>query len=330
MVSMITKIWSTVILFVCIVIQIFSGSTWGAEFPTKEIELWVSYAPGGAQDSVARALSPKLAEVLGKPVVIINKPGGSGIMCTTLLSKTKPDGYTVQVGATSALLVAPNLQKLEYNPLTDFTYIGSMAVQPSMVYVRSESAWRTIEELLAYAKKNPKKIKYGTWGLHSGGHFAMEAIAKEKSIEWGHIPFKGDGPCVTALLGGHIDVGVTAAGHAPFVRAGNFRGLLMLQNKRSQSFSDVPCLKDVGLSYNPVGITEGITGIIAPKGLPNDIRKKYEMALKQAIKDSRYVNVEKTLGLEPFVMFGDEFEKWIETSFKNVKENVNALGFKAE
>mgnify|MGYP002683246750 CR=1 FL=1 len=102
----------------------------------------------------------------------------------------------------------------------------------------------------------------------------------------------------------------------------------MLQNRRSKSFPDIPCLKDVKLNYNPIGITEGITGIIAPKGLPPEIQKKLEAALGEAIKDSRYLNAEKNLGLEPFVMFGDEFQKWVETSFKNVKESVSFLGFK--
>ena len=304
-------------------------NTWGGEFPTRSIELIVPYAPGGPSDIMGRSLTPKLGEVLGQPVIPINKAGASGALGMTLLAKAKPDGYSILIASTSNIIVAPNFEKVGYDVLRDFTFVCKLFNQPNtMIVVRPDAPWKNIEELLEDARKNPKKIKYGTPGQFSGAHIAMEAIAKEKSIEWVHIPFKGDGPSSTALLGGHIDCAVIFAAHIPLIKTGRLRSLVTVMNRRSPNFPEIPCLKDVGIKFEGKGSSEAISGIMAPKGLPNDILQKYEGALKETIKSEEFLRACRSLWLDPDFQPGDAFRREVEDSYNYIGELGKKLGFK--
>jgi len=325
---MVSKILKGMFLLLpLIVLSPPSGSSWAADFPKRSIDLLIPYAPGGPSDTSGRSLAPKLEEILGQPIVPVNKPGAAGALAVSLLAKTKPDGYTILLVANSALTVVPNFEKVLYDPLADFTYLCKLFNNSPMVVVRPDSPWKTIQELLDYAQKNPKKIKYGSWGQYSSGHIAMEAIAREKSIDWVHVPFKGDGPCVMALLGGHVDAATVSAGHVPHVRAGKLRGLLMQQSYRSQNFPHVPCLKEVGIKFEAKGTTETISGVIAPRGLPQKIVKKYEEALEQASKSPEFIRALNTLGCDPHFLPGEDMRKEIEGGYRTVSDLVSNLGF---
>lgn len=301
---------------------------WGAEFPTRQIELVIQFAPGGPSDTTSRSIAPKLGELLGQPVIPVNKPGGAGSLAVSLLAKSKPDGYAIILVGNSSLTVVPNFEKVPYNPLTDFTFLCKLFNQSPMLVVNPDAPWKNMEEFLDYAKRNPKKIKYGSWGQYSSGHIAMEAIAKEKSVELGHVPFKGDAPCVTALLGGHIDAAAVAAGYVPHVRAGKLRGLALLQSYRSKNFPDVPCLRDVGIKFNAQGTTETTNGMIAPKGVPKEIVKKYEIALEQAGKSKEFLQTLQMLGCDSHFLSGDDFHKEVAEGYKQVADLIAKLGLK--
>jgi tripartite-type tricarboxylate transporter receptor subunit TctC len=318
-------------MFLCLLfpfISSFGGITWGGEFPTKPIELIIQFAPGGPSDTTSRSIAPKLGELLGQPVICVNKPGAAGALAVSLLAKAKPDGYNIILVGNSSLTVVPNFEKVPYNPLTDFTYLCKLFNQSPMLVLRPEAPWKSMEEFLDYARKNPKKIKYGSWGEFSGGHVSMEAIGKEKSVEWVHVPFKGDGPCVTALLGGHLDAAAVAAGYVTHVRAGKLRGLVMLQSYRSKNFPEVPSLRDVGIKFEAKGTTETFNGMIAPKGLAPDVIKKYEGALEQAGKSPEFLRTLNVLGCDSHFLLGDDFRKEVEEGYKHVAELINKLGFK--
>lgn len=300
----------------------------GQAFPTRAIEFVVGYAPGGASDAIARALAKKLEEEFGQPVTVVNKPGASGALAAALVSKARPDGYTIHVTSSSALTVVPHIEKVEYNPLADFTYLALVVRQSPMLVVKADAPWKSFAELAEYAKSNPRKVKYGTYGEFSGTHIAMGAIARERGIEWIHVPFKGDGPAVTALLGGHIDAAAPAAGYAPHVRAGKFRGLLTLTGRRSQLFPDVPSLRDVNVAFDARGSSDVITGIVAPKGLPADIARKYEDALEKAVGSAEFIKVVETLALERAFHRGAEFQKEVEAGSGHVDAALKSLGLK--
>lgn len=322
-------------LFLCIfllplMIFVFQISlvAWSAEFPTKPIELIIQFAPGGPSDTTSRSIAPKLGELLGQPLIPVNKPGGAGSLAVSLLAKYKPDGYAIILVGNSSLTVVPNFESVPYDPLKDFTYLCKLFNQSPMLVVKADAPWKSAFEFFDYAKKNPKKIKYGSWGQYSSGHIAMEAIAKEMAVEIGHIPFKGDAPCVTALLGGHIDAAAVAAGYVPHVRAGKLRGIVMLQSYRSKNFPQIPSLRDAGIQFNAKGTTETTNGMIAPKGLEKDVIKKYEIALEQAGKSAEFLNTLQTIGCDPHFTSGEEFRKETEEGFNQVSELIKKLGLK--
>jgi tripartite-type tricarboxylate transporter receptor subunit TctC len=134
------------------------------QFPTRPVEFLVGYAPGGASDAVARTLGKALEEEFGQPVTVVNKPGASGAVAAALVSRAKPDGYTIHVTSSAAMCVIPNVQKVEYNPLTDFTFLAMVARQSPSLVVRADAPWKTAQDLLEYAKANPRKVKFGTYG----------------------------------------------------------------------------------------------------------------------------------------------------------------------
>jgi tripartite-type tricarboxylate transporter receptor subunit TctC len=303
------------------------GVSWGAEFPTRQIDLLIPYAPGAQADACGRSIAAKLMEYWNQPVIPINKPGASGALALSLLAKYAPDGYAISYCASSALVVVPICQKVSYNSMTDFTYLCKLFNQSPMVAVRADAPWKTWQEFIDYAEKNPQKVKYGSWGEYSSGHIAMTAIGKEKSIQWAHVPFKGDAPCVTALLGGHIDVATFAAGHVPNVRAGKLRGLLMLQGYRSPNFPNIPCMKEVGIKFQGKGSTETISGMIGPKGMPKEIIKKYETALERASTTPEFMNVLNSFGCDRHFVSGNDFRKEVEQGYTYVSELVKKLDF---
>jgi len=307
----------------------WGGIARAGDFPTKSIELIVPFAPGGPSDTMGRAISPKLGEVLGQPIVAVNKPGASGALALTLLTKTKPDGYTILIASASHLIVVPNFEKVAYNTLADFTFLGKLCNQTvTMLVVKADAPWKNAEEFFDYAKKNPKKIKYGTPGQFHGGHIFMEALGREKGVEWVHIPFKGDGPCVTALLGGHIDAAVIYSAHVSHVRAGKLRGLVLLRTQRSRFFPDTPCLPEVGSKLEGRGLTESMNGLIGPKGLPADIVKKYEGAVEQATKGQEFLRACQALDFEAHFLPGEEYRRETESGYKYVADLGVRLGFR--
>jgi tripartite-type tricarboxylate transporter receptor subunit TctC len=278
---------------------------------------------------MGRAVAPKMGEVLGKTIVPVNKPGASGALALTLLTKIKPDGYTILIASASHLTVVPNFEKVAYNTLTDFTFLGKLCNQTvTMLVVKADAPWKTAEEFFDYAKKNPKKIKYGTPGQFHGGHIFMEALGREKGIDWVHIPFKGDGPCATALLGGHIDAGVIYTGHVVHVRAGKLRGLVTLRTQRSRFFPDIPCLPEVGSKMEGKGLTESMNGLIGPKGMPADIVKKYEVAIEQATNSPEFLRASQTMVVEPHYLPGEGYFKETESGYKYVSDLATKLGFR--
>jgi len=304
------------------------GTSWGADFPNKSIELLIPYAPGGPSDTMGRALIPRLEQILKQTVIPVNKPGASGALAFSLLVRMKPDGYSIIIGSNSALNVLPNFQKVEYNPLTDITCICKLYNQSPAISVKADAPWKNFEEFLNYAKKNPKAVKYGSWGKFSSGHIAMEAIAKEKGIEWTFVPFKGDGPTVTALLGGHVDAAATAAGHVPQVKAGAFRILSMLQSYRCKVFPNAPSLPENGIKFEGKGSTETWSGMFGPKGLPRDVVKKYEEAFKEVVKSPEFLRAIDMMGLEVDFRLGEDTQKEMEEGHKYVSNLVKTLDLK--
>lgn len=313
------------VLMLVALVAALPGAALAADFPARNIELVVPYPPGGSSDALARALAPGLEKALGGTVVVVNKPGAGGLVAATLVSKAKPDGYTILIASSTALVLAPRFQKTEYDTLKDFTFMGLAARLVPMILVRTDSPWKTFEDLLTYAKNNPGKVRYGTSGPTSGTHIAMAAIARERGVNWVHVPFQGDGPVVNAILGGHIDVAGLFSVYLPHVKADKLRPLVSLMDTRVSFFPDVPTYKDLGFKFDGRGGVQSITGIIGPAGVEPAIVSKYENAIKHAVQTPEFQKTVETLGMAADFSTAAEYRRELEEGYHSAGRMLKEL-----
>ena len=251
-----------------------------AEFPTKEVQIIIPWAAGGATDLIFRALAATTGKYLGKAVVVVNKPGGAGAVGYTEAAQAKPDGYTL-VSAITPLTILP------HQVTTAFTYksfepVINVVDDPSMFLVRSDAPWKSLKEFLDFAKKNPDMITVGNSGAGGGVHLVALAFEKAAGVKFNHIPFSGGGPSVTAILGGHVNaVSVSPPEGIEHVKAGKLKIIALFSGKRFELFADVPTVKEQGIDF----IMGMWRGLVAPKGTPPDVIKKLHDAFKQGMDD---------------------------------------------
>ena len=251
-----------------------------ADFPTKEVQIIIPWAAGGATDLIFRALAATTGKYFGKAVVVINRPGGGGAVGYTEAAQAKPDGYTL-VSAVTPLTILP------HQVTTAFTYKNFDAIinvvdDPSMFLVRSDAPWKSLKEFLDYAKKNPDMITVGNSGAGGGVHLVALAFERAAGVKFNHIPFSGGGPSVTALLGGHINaVSVSPPEGVEHVKAGKLKIIALFAEKRFEMFPDVPTVKEQGIDF-VMGMWRGL---VAPKGTPPDAIKKLHDAFRQGMDD---------------------------------------------
>jgi tripartite-type tricarboxylate transporter receptor subunit TctC len=263
-----------------ILILVVSVPLQAAEFPTKEVQIIIPWAAGGATDLIFRALAASTGKHLGKAVVVVNRPGGAGAVGYTEAAQAKPDGYTL-VSAITPLTIVP------HQVTTAFTYksfepVINVVDDPSMFLVRSDAPWKSLKDFLDYAKKNPDMITVGNSGAGGGVHLVALAFEKAAGVKFNHIPFSGGGPSVTAILGGHVNaVSVSPPEGIEHVKAGKLKIIALFAEKRFELFPDVPTVKEQGIDF-VMGMWRGL---VAPKGTPPDVIKKLHDAFKQGMDD---------------------------------------------
>lgn len=261
-----------------------------AAFPEKPITCIVNQPAGGTTDIASRSMADLASKILGQPMVVINKEGGTGSVGLASVKKEKPDGYNIcTVGG--GTFIAQHQRQLPFDLLKDFTPIMQFAEFPTPVLVGADAPWKTFKELVEYAKKNPGRIRYGTSGSGSIFHLAMVTFAQQEGIKWTHVPFKGGHNAILALLGGHVEVAVTPTNFDAFVRTGQLRFLSSFGQSRLPSFPEIPTWKELG--YNIEMIHPGFW--VGPKGMPKEEVDTLHGAFKQAIESPEFKKVMKDL-----------------------------------
>jgi len=251
-----------------------------AEFPTKEVQIIIPYASGGATDLIFRALAATTGKYLGKAVIVVNRPGGGGAVGCTEAAQAKPDGYTL-LSAITPLTILPHQVKTAFT-YKDFNPVINVVSDPCMFLVRPDAPWKSLKEFLDYAKKNPDMITVGNSGAGGGVHLIALAFEKTAGVKFNHIPFAGGGPSVTALLGGHINaVSVSPPEGIEHVKAGKLKIIALFAEKRFGMFPDVPTVKEQGVDF----VMGQWRGLAAPKGTPPDAIKKLHDAFKKGMED---------------------------------------------
>ena len=267
----------------------FVSAAVAQDYPTRPVRVVVPYGPGGV-DLQVRAMAPTLARILGQQVVIENREGGGAVIGTNAVKNAPPDGYTVLFTGTSALAVVPHLRKNVGYSIDDFAPLGNATGTPLVVAVRADTPYKTLQELVAYAKGNPGKVNMGTAGPGTSTHMAGEAFQVAAGINFTHIPFKGVGAATQAILGGNSDIVFGLPGvMAPHVAAGKLRILASMGPSRTEFAPDAPTLKESG--YDVVEVTR--FGFFAPRATPAPVQQKLVDAVAQAARDPEFTSVMK-------------------------------------
>lgn len=259
--------------------SLFSLSAPAAEpFPTKSIQVVIPFAPGDT-DNMLRPFLDKMGEFLGQPVILTYKAGAGGGVGAGMVATSKPDGYTLVGTSQGSIVVVPLFNKEVKYTTESFAPIASLSEGGFMLLVRSDSQWKNLKELIDYSKQNPKKINFTTSGAMGVTHLLAEIFANEAGVQWTHIPEKGSGPAVTALLGGHVEMTSSAVAPAlSHIRAGTLRPLATFGENRLKAFPDVPTFKELGYKI----ASPGYYGISAPAGTPPEVVDAIYQAAKKA------------------------------------------------
>jgi len=303
------------------------AGAYGQEYPSRPIEYVVGYPPGGVQDPQARGLCKAAEKYLGQPISIVNKPGMSGELATTYLSNQKPDGYTIGQAAAGVFVQNPFFDKVSYK-IDDFCYIIGFGFHLHGLSVRTEAPWNTFRAFLDYAKKNPGKIKYATYSPVSTTHMVMDLIAKEEGIDWTHIPYKGDGAAITALLGGHLEAVAVASGQVPYIRSGKLKLLAIFNDCEFKEFSQVPTLRALGYKFPMLSNMTTYTGVVGPKGIKPGVMKKLQEAFTKATQDPIFVRVMESLSTPIVYKSGKEFETEVKNYYQICEKVLPAIAAK--
>jgi tripartite-type tricarboxylate transporter receptor subunit TctC len=293
-----------------------TAETVAQTYPTRPIRLIIPFGAGGGTDNLARIIEPFLSKALGQPVVIENRPGGSSIIGTDQVVKAAPDGYTL-VMVDSTIAVNPSLQKsLPYDTLKDLEPVSLLATAPVILVAHPKLAATTLKEFVALAKATPGKLNYASGGNGASTHLAGELLKLVAEIDVLHVPYKGTGPAMNDLVGGHVDVmfsGVSSA--RQHIEAGTLRALAITGEKRNEAVPNVPTFAEAGL---PDVTASTYWGVLAPKGTPRAIIDRVSTEFAKAMRDPEIVARIAQLGYLPIgggpesyaQNLRSEIEKW--------------------
>jgi tripartite-type tricarboxylate transporter receptor subunit TctC len=298
-------------------------------YPTRPITLVVPFPPGGSTTIVARIVTDRMADVIGQPFVVDNRGGAGGTLATRQVAKSAPDGYTVALGYTGTLAIGPSLfPNVGYDVRTDFAPIGRIGVAPSAVVVHPSFPVHSVAELIAYAKANPGKVDYASAGIGTVGHVAGEYFAIATGIKLTHIPYKGTGPAITDLLGGHVPLSFSPipAVHES-AKSGLLRMLAVTSAKRSALLPDMPTVAESGVPGFDAVLRYGL---VAPAGTPRPVVDRLNTALRAALASEDVRNRLAIEGAEPLPSTPEEYAVDIDHEETQWSKVIKASGAKAE
>lgn len=297
-----------------------------SDYPNRPVRLVIPFPPGGSNDVVGRMIGTQLTEQLGKQVVVDNRGGAGGVVGTEIVSKAAPDGYTLLV-ISLAHAVNPWLYKLPYDPIKGFTPIGIMGTGPNVLVVHPSLPVRSTQELIALAKSKPGELQYASAGIGTFQHLGSELFKLTAKINMLHVPFKGGGPAMTDVLGGHTKIMMSSLVQTtPHIKSGKLLALGTGGAKRSAVLPDVPTIAEGLPGYR----AENWWGIVAPAGTPPAIVKRLHAALSAA-QDSEAVTKQfSSEGASVVKMSSEEFGKYMIDEMNKWERVVKEGGIKAE
>jgi tripartite-type tricarboxylate transporter receptor subunit TctC len=314
-----------IILGCGLLLMLLPGISFAQPYPTKPINLIVTFPPGGTLDTSTRILAIKAEKILGQPVIVSNVGGGAGSVALGQAAKKRPDGYDITSCASTGLIRIPQLRAVPYSH-EDFVPIMHFTSVQSGLVVKSDSPYKTLKDLVEYARKNPGKVNYATSGAGSPMHMAMEYIADKEGIQWTHVPYAGGAPGLTAVLGGHVTAMSDSTEWLPHVKEGSLRLLVTHGERRMKSFPNVPTLRDLGFDF----INETVFVIATPKGTPPAIVKKLEEAFHKAMEDPEFIRTIQNLEFDVAYRNSEDTKKYLEDAYNRFAVMIKKLNITKE
>lgn len=266
-------------------------------FPAKPVKFVVPFPPGGSSDVLARALSDKLSESLGQPVIVESRPGAGATVGAAYVAAAKPDGYTLLMGTVHHAIATSVYKKLPYDFEKSFVPVTTIALIPNVLVIGSQSPVMDVKGLIAAAKASPQKLSFGSNGNGTLQHLIGTQFATQAGIELLHVPYKGSAPLTTDLLGGQVDMSFdTITPVVPFIQSGKLRALAVTTAKRSATLPDAPTLAEAGFKDFDHGTW---FGIVAPTGTPEDMVAKLNAEIVKIIQSPEFRKRMQEIGAEP-------------------------------
>ena len=297
-----------------------------ADYPVRDVEMIVSFPAGGPADASARILAPRLSQLLGVPIAVVNKTGGGGSVGADYVAKARPDGSVIYNSTNAAFTISPLVLKDVTYKTGDFTPIGAYAADLGVVTVRSGGPARTLEAFVDHAKKNPGKLTYGSAGLGTVSFFTMELFKGAFGIDVTHVPFQGTGPVKNAILGGHVNVATSGFGSlAPLIRSGDLIPLVTTAPKRLADFPQVPTMAEQGFPEASLNIW---MGIYVPARTPKAVVDALTRGFNQAAKDPAVVGALDKAGMQAFYHTGEETARLLAQEAAVVAKVADKLGLR--
>jgi tripartite-type tricarboxylate transporter receptor subunit TctC len=265
------------------------------DYPTRPVRFIVGFVPGGVADLLARALAQKLTDAWGQQVIVDNRSGGGGVISMQIVGKAAPDGYTLLMGSSTQFSINPALRPdLPYDPVRDYTPVSNVAITPVMLTVQAGAAARSLQDLIQWAKKDA--LSYGSTGYGGAPHIAGELLKRGAGIKMTHVPFKGGGDAIVAIIGGHVQASFGAVSTAqPHLRGGRLRALGVTTSKRMAAIPEVPTFAEQGL---PGFEVVQWYGVFAPAGLQPPVLRKVNETLGRALATPEFREQFNAQGVE--------------------------------
>jgi tripartite-type tricarboxylate transporter receptor subunit TctC len=306
-----------------------AAPAWAQDYPHRPITLIVPFPPGGSTTIVGRIVADKMSEALGQQIIVDNRAGAGGTVGSKAAARSAPDGYTILLGYTGTLAIGPSLYaSVGYDPRRDFEPIGRIGTAPNTLVVHPSFQVRSVAELIAYAKANPGKVNYGSAGVGTVSHVCGEYFATAAGIKLTHIPYKGTGPAITDLLGGHIPMAFAPipATHEN-AKNGNLRMLAVTSAERSTLVPEVPTIAESGVAGFEAVLRYGL---VAPAGTPRAIIDRLNKELKAALASDELRRRLAIEGAEPLPSSPEEYGADIDREETQWAKVVKASGARAE
>ena len=290
-------------------------------FPARTIRYICPWPAGGSTDAVMRSLAESAGKILGQTVIVDNKPGAAGLLGANELVNAKPDGYTL-AQLPHGVFRVPHMQKVQFDTLKDFTWIACLTGYTFGLVVPASSPFKSIQELVDFAKANPEKITYGHTGIGTSPHLAVEEFSQRAGIKLTNVPFKGNADNMQAVLGGHVMAASDATGWGPHVEAGKLRLLATYGSKRTKRWSSIPTLDELGYQT----VSDSPFGVCGPKGMDPAITAKIHDAFKKTLDDPAVLATFEKYD-QPVIYMGTEaYTKFARESFVSEKATIERLG----